>query len=177
MITPMTQRSDTTVIHHYDDEPHNISSLRDNLLFLVMRTCPDAIDLDEVPDDDEETQPLKIVLHLAGGVRCLEYRIYPSSEEFCNKAEVSPSDIVLLDAFERGPQGEPVAGVKQCLDRVFAKVPKERVFLVSAFTSELDKEIKTRILPDNIIRKPFDVNEVAQRLLKVLGIVLQNPPQ
>lgn len=170
------QEENRITIHHYDDEPHNISSLRDNLLYLIMNIQPEWIHPDEIPSEDDESESFFLIIHRPEKPKLrIEYCIYPDAATFCDKAGtagIASNDIVLLDAIERGKNGEPVEGVRKCLEMAKSKVPRDHLFLVSAFVSELKPELKQQFLKECIIRKPFDVNEMAKKLLLLAEVDL-----
>lgn len=157
-------------IHHYDDEPHVIESLRENLLFLGMRVRPEWT-WDSEEDGTRDSVRIRIGRpNLKEFV--LEYRIYSNVKEFCHHVTVAPKDVVLLDAVQRGADGKPEMVAERCLAAINGRVEKERLFLVSAVLAELPEKLKSRFGAEQIIRKPFDVNDVARRILQLFNLNL-----
>jgi hypothetical protein len=162
-------------IHHFDDEPENISSLRDNLFHILLSIEPDWVSLSECIISDDDTAPYTFTVTPPNQDAIeITYRIYADSESFCEDASLNANDIVLLDAIERGPAGEPNEGVRRCICKaVEAGIDPSRFFLMSAFVDGLPADIKESFLSECIIKKPFNLNNVAKGILRLCGVDLK----
>ncbi len=157
-------------IHHFDDEPNNVSALRDNLLYQVLARKPDWIRPEEIPEDDGFDQPFVVNIHHPTHPVKVTYRFYVSSDDFCAKADLKKEDIALIDAYERKSDGPADLTSKRCAEKAKDKLSLDRIFLLSAYCKEIPVELKDLILVDRFIVKPFNVNTMTDRLLAMMGI-------
>lgn len=85
------------------------------------------------------------------------------AEDASEQLEKRSFDLVLTDYKMRGRTGlDLVVEIKK-------KYPKTKVFLMTAFTSQIDKERSLSAGADEFIPKPFDLEKVVQLARKILG--------
>jgi hypothetical protein len=155
-------------IHHYDDEPQSVSSLRDNLLYKLMLDHPSWIRDEEVPPDN--AHPFTIKIHRPEALVRINYFIYNTAVEFLTKAHLAETDIAILDVVERGKDGAPLFKGADCANKAREILPVDRIFFLSAYVQSLPEDLRRLIPREQFKVKPFNVNSFTIELLSKMGL-------
>jgi hypothetical protein len=157
-------------IHHFEDQPENMSWIPGTLLNAYWAAHPEWIKGDGNYQAKEDGSIVSFQLHptLDESVT-IRYRVYDSKGVFEDLYEPLRGDIVLLDVMREQPTGgfEP-EGLDQLRD-LLKRDEGVAIYVVTAYPGKIPKEMYER-LNRRVFTKPMDIDAFIAELISTLKV-------